>query len=357
MLNRLNLRNLVPFYALAWILFSAISFIVVNAQPGAVFRLVLAESLIFNLVFALLGIGLWFLVKFSDFEKLRPRELISRHITISALTLFLWFGSSYLLMGLVSGHDPAYMDRLNHSMYLRLFAGLLTYIIIVTVFYLIINYRNLAERRHREASLQQLLHESELNSLKAQIKPHFLFNALNSISSLTVTNPQKAQEMVINLSDFMRYSLSFAGDGFSTLKKELDHVRLYLEIEKVRFGERLSVEEHIDPETGDWPVPPMILQPLVENSVKHGIYDTPGKSLIKLKAKISGTRLQISILNNYDPTAATKAGTGTGLSNVIKRCSMIYGITDLVQVTANENLFEVKLSLPPNGKIQSTDHR
>jgi len=345
-----------PFYAVAWILFAAINFIVINSQNGVVFRVALAESIIFNLILALLGIGLWFLVKYSDFEKLTAKELMLRHISLSAITLFIWFGSSYYLMGLISGHNAAYMDRLNQTIYIRIFAGLLTYIIMVTVFYLLINYRNLSERKLREESLQNLLHESELNSLRAQIKPHFLFNALNSISSLTVTNPSKAQEMVINLSEFMRYSLSFSDEGFSTLNKELNHVRLYLEIEKVRFGERLKVEERIGEGVGEWPVPPMILQPLVENSVKHGIYNTPGNSMIKLEANLNGNRLQVSISNNYDKQNASKKGTGTGLSNVIKRCFMIYGISDLVVVNKNEQIFEVKLSIPPYGKAQGINN-
>lgn len=356
MFAKYNLTKLLPVYLGLFFLMAAIHFLILSLQLDIKLSLAVAESLVFNTILGILGIGLWFLVKFSDFESVNRQEIIIRHLTISAVTLLIWFGSGYYIMGFISGNDAVYMTQMNQTIVVRLIAGILLYIILVVVFYLVINYQNLAERRVREESLQVLLHESELNSLRAQIKPHFLFNALNSISSLTITNPAKAQEMVINLSDFMRYSLSFTNERFSALKQELHHIRLYLEIEKVRFGNRLVVEEIIQDEADQWPLPPMILQPLVENSVKHGIYDTPGESSVRIEVFIDGQRLIVSISNNYDQSASGKNGTGTGLSNVIKRLRMIYGISDLVQVIKNNGIFEVKLSIPQYGKSKGTDH-
>ena len=203
MFAKLFKNQLLPVYAAAWLVIAVVHYMVVTTQLGAGSMIAMAEALVFSTVFALLGIGLWFLVKFSDFEKLNRQELTLRHATSSAVTMFIWFGSSYLLMGVISGHDEAYMTGLNDTMTVRVLSGLLLYIVMVAVFYLLVNNQNLKERKTREELLQNLLHESELNSLRAQIKPHFLFNSLNSISSLTITNPAKAQDMVIKLSEFM----------------------------------------------------------------------------------------------------------------------------------------------------------
>lgn len=349
MFTRNNLSKLLPLYAGAWALFAAVHFFIVYTQISIGVGLAVGEALVFSFIPAILGIGLWFLIKFADFEKFNIQELLVRHASMGAVTLFIWFGASYLLMGLISGYDEGYMNWLDQTLSLRIIAGFLIYVIMISVFYLLINNQNLAERKIHEEALQNLLYRSELNALRAQIKPHFLFNALNSISSLTITNPSKAQEMVINLSDFMRYSLSFTGDGFSTLRQELNHVKLYLEIEKVRFGNRLMVEEMIDESAYDWTLPPMILQPLMENAVKHGMYDVSEKSLVRLEAVVIGDRLQISISNSYDPTANARNGTGTGLQNVMKRFAMIYGIHNLVTIEKDEQTFKVQLNIPKNG--------
>ncbi len=350
MFTKLYKNKLLPVYAGAWLAIAVIHYIIVTSQLGVDDIMALTEALIFSSVFALLGIGLWFLVKFSDYDKLNRQEMILRHATSSAVTMLLWFAGSYLILGLISGHNTAYMQMLNDTMVVRILAGLLLYIIMVIVFYLLINYQNLKERKAREELLQSLLHESELNSLRAQIKPHFLFNSLNSISSLTITNPEKAQEMVIKLSEFMRYSINFSDTKMSTLKQELYHLRLYLDIEKVRFGGRLNVEDSFAEGILDWPLPPMILQPLVENAVKHGVYDTPGQSFVRISGRQDNGWLEICVTNNFDPVLPGKRGTGTGLANVMKRMQMVYGMTNLAKISKTESTFEVKLKFPGHDK-------
>jgi LytS/YehU family sensor histidine kinase len=220
------------------------------------------------------------------------------------------------------------------------------YALLVTGYYLLINYRELKEKSQREAQLTNLLKEAELNMLRSQIRPHFLFNSLNSISSLTMTNPGKAQEMVIKLSEFMRYSLNFPDTMISTLEKELHHVELYLDIEKVRFGERLAFEKHIQPEALEWNVPVMILQPLLENSVKYGVYESSETTRIKLEIILDNDVLQIKIGNTYDPEATIKRGTGTGLKNIRGRLLNLYGTSSLMKINQADHYFEVTLRIP-----------
>ena len=220
------------------------------------------------------------------------------------------------------------------------------YTLLVTIYYLVINFRELKEKSQREAKLTGLLKEAELNMLRSQIRPHFLFNSLNSISSLTMTDPARAQEMVIKLSEFMRYSLNLPDTMMSTLEKELYHVELYLDIEKVRFGNRLVFEKKIEPGSEAWNLPVMILQPLIENSVKYGVYESAEPTRITITAVPGDGVLEIRIGNTYDPEAKVKKGTGTGLKNIQARLLNLYGTSSLMKIKPSDNFFEVILRIP-----------
>jgi LytS/YehU family sensor histidine kinase len=304
------------------------------------------ESLVFTIIFSILGIGLWFMVQFSGRIQRGWMELISYHLAAMAVTILIWLGTGSLVMKLISGNDSDYMDFMVRSLTFRVLSGILIYLLLLAVYYLMLSLKELKERMEREASLTSLLREAEINKLRAQIKPHFLFNSLNSVSSLTLTDPAKAQEMVIKLSEFMRYSLSMAEESMSTLKNELYHVGLYLDIEKVRFSDRLVISESIDPACENLPIPAMILQPLLENAVKHGVYTQAGPSLIKIEVKCVNEYLEVVISNDFDPETLPRKGTGTGLQNVIRRMATIYNRQDLVQIVKKENFFIVTLKLP-----------
>ena len=272
--------------------------------------------------------------------------MISFHLAGVAFTILIWLGLSTFIMKALAGNDHVYKEFLDQSMTFRILAAILIYFLQLAVFYLLLNVKELREQMEREASLTAMLREAELNKLRAQIKPHFLFNSLNSVSALTLTDPARAQEMVIKLSDFMRYSLSMAEEAMSTLSNELYHSGLYLDIEKVRFSDRLLVEEEIDQACENWPIPAMILQPLLENAVKHGVYTMTGPSSIKMKVNCDKEFLYVNISNSFDPETAPRKGTGTGLQNVIKRLSTIYNRHDLITVNRKDATFDVLLKVP-----------
>ena len=183
--------------------------------------------------------------------------------------------------------------------------------------------------------------------LRSQINPHFLFNSLNSVSSLTITDPEKARDMVIKLSDFMRYALSKKDEQPVSLRSELENLRLYLEIEKVRFGDRLSTEENIDAECLDVKMPVMILQPLYENAIKHGVYESTERVNIRTSVKCRNGFLEIVISNNYDQTVTTPSkGTGTGLMNVSKRLDIFYSKRASMKTTKENGIYTVSLFIP-----------
>jgi len=195
------------------------------------------------------------------------------------------------------------------------------------------------------------LRNAQLNALKSQINPHFLFNSLNSIASLTITNPEKAHQMIIALSDFMRYSLQKNMEEMVTLDTELQNISLYLSIEKIRFGEKLTYNFEIEETCKYHHLPNLILQPIFENAIKYGVYETSDSVEIKLRATKIENGMNLLIVNNFDPEAVSSRGNGVGLMNVRERLRIIYGSSQLLAAKRNSNEFEVSIDLPNNSGL------
>jgi hypothetical protein len=181
-----------------------------------------------------------------------------------------------------------------------------------------------SERRAAAASLQ--LREAQLALLKAQVHPHFLFNSLNAVSALTVADPRMARELCILLADFLRGSLALGERGTVSLGEELALVRTYLDIERVRPGDRLELDIQVTPPAGDVPVPALLLQPLVENAITHGIAASPTGGKLSISARTTPGMLVVTISNPFDPAAPPRRGSrgGVGLVNVSRRISACY---------------------------------
>ncbi|MBC8342959.1 MAG: histidine kinase [Bacteroidetes bacterium] len=314
-----------------------------------------ADSLVFNSLFALFGIGLWYLASYSNLKKVAVVEIIIQHFTAATITVLVWLSAGYFILRQVIRVDIGYDEFLDTTRTIRIISGVLYYVIMMAIFYLIINLRELEERIKHESRLNEMLKEAELKSLRSQIRPHFLFNSLNSISALTMSDASKAQEMVIKLSEFMRYSLTQFDEQLIELKDELYHVRLYLDIEKVRFGNKLVIEYAVDEKCFGYKVPALILQPLVENSIKYGVYESTQESKIEISSSCQEEQLNLRIKNYFDPDYIHQKGTGTGLQNIRKRLHTIYGRSDLISVEKTEDLFIVELKIPHYEEDQSTD--
>lgn len=337
-------------YVILWVMLGIIHFSLLYFGYGLSVWVSLGDSLVFNTWFAILGSGLWFMVRYSNLQTKTFTELAIYHLTGAAVTIFAWITLGSLILNGLFIQDESYQSFLKVTLFLRIITGIMFYALLVTSYYLLINFRELKEKNQREARLTGLLKEAELNMLRSQIRPHFLFNSLNSISSLTISDPEKAREMVIKLSEFMRYTLNLPDSMISTLEKELHHVELYLDMEKVRFGDRLDFEKRVSPESLGWEVPVMILQPLIENSVKYGVYESSEKTAIQLESGISGGMLEIRVGNTFDPGAGMKKGTGTGLKNIGSRLLNLYGTSSLMRINRSENYFEVILRIPEHAR-------
>jgi len=349
MLKRLLENRGKLIYLGLWVIVTIVNFFALKEVTGvSSLRVAWVDSLVFNFIYFVIGIGLWYMVRYSDLNKRSFGELAFSHLTAATFVLLGWLGLSYLFLSWVFAADQDYIQFLNDSLTVRLVAGLLIYFALVTSYYLIINYRELKEQRNKENELKSLLKESELNLLRSQIRPHFLFNSLNSISSLTITNPEKAQEMVIKLSAFMRYSLDSANQTLSSMEKELNSTDLYMDIEKIRFGDRLNLEKNIDPAAESREVPAMILQPLLENSVKYGVYEATEPITITLDVTLDNEMVKIRVVNPYEEESHQHKGTGTGLKNIEQRLQYLYGRSDLMKVVKNKEYFLVELKIPEN---------
>ena len=190
-----------------------------------------------------------------------------------------------------------------------------------------------------------LLRDAELFKLRQQLQPHFLYNSLNSISALVMIQPDKAQEMIGKLSDFLRSSVKREAEDRLPVNEELVFIEAYLSIEAVRFGDRLDVDfavAEIDRAT----IPPFLLQPLLENAIKFGLYGKTGNVNIRVSIKLENEMLSISISNPYDPETNPPKGTGFGIQGIRRRLELLYARTDLLEVTEEDNTFTTTLKIP-----------
>jgi len=245
--------------------------------------------------------------------------------------------------------DSGLLDAIDHSIPLRFFFQFMVIAWMATINIIWNIQQDYNENEQRKADAEKLAREAELYNLRQQLQPHFLFNSLNSIIALIGRKPQQAREMTFQLSDFLRGTLRKEDQQLIALKEELDHLRLYLEIEKVRFGHRLETHIKSDEEAEECLLPAMIIQPLVENAIKFGLYDTTGLVNIEIVAhydKESNT-LEIQIENPYDANRkAPKKGTGCGLRGVQRRLFLLYGRTDLLETSSTKKLFTSKIKIP-----------
>lgn len=295
------------------------------------------------ILYPLLGSSIWYSIRYNSLEVVPIFRLILFHTIAATILSAIWIYISFIISQAFITNASKFLEN---SLPIKIFTGYLMYIIFLVFFYAVNYYESLKEKIKKESELKTLVREAELQALKSQINPHFLFNSLNSISSLTVSNPEKAQEMVINLSDFMRYSLMHNEKEMVLFPKELENIKLYLSIEKVRFGRKLNAEFEIEAKCLDAEIPNMILQPLFENAIKYGVYETTDQVTIKATCKCLGNSLKFVITNDYDSETIKKKGEGIGLRNIRKRMEIIYNQPDLVKITDYKTKFEVQLIIP-----------
>ena len=223
---------------------------------------------------------------------------------------------------------------------------LLLFLLITMVHYMFIAYEQAREAERTSYELKLFAQDAELRALRAQINPHFLFNSLHSISALIGSNQAQARTMTLKLADFFRRGLKLGTEDFIPFRDELSLISDFLEIEKIRFGTRLNVDQQIDSGTTDAAVPPLILQPIVENAVRHGIAQMVDGGTIRIAAVRTGDRIKLTVENPVDPDRPRRKGTGLGLRNVRSRLTTLYGGDARIDVEETKSYFRVELIFP-----------
>ncbi|HUJ21698.1 MAG TPA: histidine kinase [Bryobacteraceae bacterium] len=266
-------------------------------------------------------------------------------------------------------HDLASLAR---SVLITMDYGVLLYAIILLIYYALDYYTCYQKGRVRAAQLEARLAQAKLRALRMQLQPHFLFNTLHSISTLVHENPESAEAMIARLSELLRLSLENAGGQQVPLSQEIAFVERYLEIERIRFEDRLQIRFNIDPQTLDAEVPNLILQPLVENAIRHGISQRSG-GRIEIRARREGEQLLLQVLDDgaglCAKADAVSGVPGVGLRNTRARLKAIYGNAhNFVLRAASKGGVEAAIRIPfrprpqasgddGNGKNQDADRR
>ena len=264
-------------------------------------------------------------------------------IIVSSLCLFI----TNLILKLIFKSDEHYLQLLSDSLPIRFGVSFLMISCMSMISLLWFTQEEQAEMEARKTEAERLSKEAELFKLRQQLQPHFLFNSLNSISALTGSQPEKARHMIQQLSDFLRGTLRRDEQQWSSLKEELEYLQLYLEIEKVRFGYRLQTNIECAEDAMQLKLPSLLLQPVVENAIKFGLYDTVGEVTISIFAAKKNEQLEVRVENPFDPeTALPLTGTGFGLASIQRRLFLLFARHDLLQTTKTSDHFITTITIP-----------
>ncbi len=260
--------------------------------------------------------------------------------------LLTWFLQRFLLAWWW-GNDPFYRQFLEASIAPRLMIDFLIIAFTAVISVLRLTFEEQQKAGTRQEETVRLAREAELMNLRQQLQPHFLFNSLNSINALIGSRPEEARQMVDTLSRFLRSTLRQDHRQWAPLQEEIDQLALYLSIEQVRFGSRLQTEIRVEEEAARCRLPALLLQPLVENAIKFGLYGTIGETRIEVHASVVNTDLVLAVMNPFHPESQpAEKGTGFGLRSVKRRLYLLFGRNDLLETETDGHTFIVSVTIP-----------
>ena len=277
---------------------------------------------------------------------LPQREKYFHLVTWCVLITIIVILLTKLILKNIFADDSDYLAFFSKSIWVRSSMDLLMlgcFVLVTVIWY---NWQDQSEQEGRKQDAEKLAKEAELFKLRQQLQPHFLFNSLNSINALIGSRPQEARKMVQQLSDFLRGTIKKEEHQWVTLKEELQYLELYLDIEKVRFGHRLSTKVECDESLNEMRLPALLLQPVMENAIKFGLYDTVDEIEIGLKAMKEENNLVIIVTNPFDPETSAPKGTGFGLQSVQRRLYLLFARNDLLNTEVKENIFTTTIKIP-----------
>src|SRR5438552_4290835 len=296
----------------------------------------------------LISLPAWYSCRMAPIQKTVIWRLLATHVVAAQILSLLWLGAGKLLAQALS-FAPSFHGieaRFAEKAAIVYGTGCVFYLLAASFHYVSLAQEATHELEARALETSIFARDAELKALKAQVNPHFLFNSLNSISALTSIDPSRARDMCVLLGDFLRLTLGLGEKASVHLSEELDLLQKYMAIEKVRFGTPLLIREASQEASQACLLPPLLLQPLVENAVKHGIASLPEGGDVRLAVQRQNGRLDVVVENSWDPEAPSRRSGGMGLKNVQSRLEARYGKEATLRISTEGELFQVSLSLP-----------
>ncbi|MES2848285.1 MAG: histidine kinase [Bacteroidota bacterium] len=338
----LSQKKFISIFIGSWLVWASVHTYVLYSL-GINWTVALADSAITNFLLSGACILLSNNLQFYLPKKDRYWYILTFSMFIAAVV---WLIVKYSLRWLAPG-DTMYHNIVQQSYTIRYCTAFLISAFMAVISVLWYTFEEKEKETQRENETARLAREAELFNLRQQLQPHFLFNSLNSINALIGTRPAEARAMVQQLSSFLRSTLKKDENQWVLLQEELEQLELYLAIEKVRFGNRLQTVVQTDEAALQMKLPALLLQPLVENAIKFGLYGTVGETTVEIHASVINGEIVIAVINPFDnDSIPDEKGTGFGLNSVKRRLYLLFGRNDLVETEIQGNLFIVSVTIP-----------
>jgi len=342
----LNNKYNLLIYSFAWL-------VLISIQTFALFQLfsfpwnyAIIDGLVYGGLFYIFGIGLYFFIRFQEFYKKNTISVFIEHATSLIVIVSIWVISGIYILSAIFSQNKEINTFLWEAITWRYINGFLMFIVLILFYYLSSYYSRIQEKQKKENDLLRTLKDTEINLLRSKLNPHFLFNSLNSLYALIQTKPENASAMLLELSDYLRFSLNQDYKKMISLKDEMTNLDRYLAIEKMRFGDKICFNKTWDNNCDELKVPALILQPLLENSIKYGLQGNIEQVKIDMRCYIDHGQLHLEITNNYDDKTAFRKGEGMGMYSVRKRLEILYKEYHLFKIDKKNATFSVRLIIP-----------
>ncbi|HYM33779.1 MAG TPA: histidine kinase [Steroidobacteraceae bacterium] len=333
-------------YIGVWIVFGILLAAVIAIGREATFVWALEFTLPLAVLLSFVAVSLWYLVQALPVAETPLTKFLGTWLSAGVVSLAVWLAVGFVWAEYLLPDDASMSNLPIRLAPLMVFAGIIGLTIAVLGHYLVAAFEHSRQAERRALESQVHAREAELKSLRAQLDPHFLFNSLNSVAALIGSDVASARRMCYLMSSFFRKSVSLGREESIALSAEVDLVETFLSIEAVRFGERLRTHFEVAEDVRNLSVPPLVLQPLVENAVHHGIAHLLEGGDIKISAQRRDNILQLSVENPCDPDRPASRGAGVGLNNVRARIDTLYGNRGSVEVAAQGSMFRVTVLMP-----------
>lgn len=319
-----------------------------NSTPPWPLREAIGVAVLHCLLLSGIFLSLYAICRTVPLKQTEVVTFLVKHACVIIVASGFWLGVGWTMVWMldrIHGTEFRTMHYQNMLPHLMFFSGAILSLA-QAVNYLLLSLEDQRETERSREQMRTLAREAELRSLRAQINPHFLFNSLNSVSALTTINPERAREMCLLIAEFFRRNLDIGNQETTTLGQEVDLVFHYLQIEMARFGKRLQVDLDVPDSLRNFEVPPLILQPLVENAVKHGIAGMVEGGVVMLRARpLSSGGVSILIENPFDPDQPKRRRKGIGLDNVRSRLHARYGENARFEAIRDGGHFRAKIQI------------